>query len=457
MSTIHRTQPPIAASLPTVRIPRYEHARLSNGLRVALLEDKRFPSISLRLGLPGGNKVDPADRTGIAEMVAAMMTDGTASRTAREIAEESAQMGAQFHFSASDDFFIGVGTVLEDAFAEFLRLFSECLQQSVFPQEELTLRKQNRLHELMVERSEAGYWADARMYELAFGDHPYAVTSPEPEHVAAIERDDLLGMVKDRLLPEEGSLVLVGDLPARPLLMELLEATLGGWVRAEGSSVAKGDVLVNGLTGRGTPIHVIHRAGSVQAEVRLGRPAPERLHADYIPLTVLNSLLGGGASSRLFTEIREKQGLAYHVSSSYSALVEGGILALSTQVAMERVGDAVRGLRHEMRRLVDEPVPDAELASVRNYLNGTFVLRLESHASLANQISGIELLGLGDDYLENYTKRVAAVRSDELRSLAARYFDPDDYVLVVAGDARVLAPQLEPMGDVVVSEPGSPT
>jgi zinc protease len=124
---------------------------------------------------------------------------------------------------------------------------------------------------------------------------------------------------------------------------------------------------------------------------------------------------------------------------------------------MERVGEAVRGLQHEMRRLLDEPVPDAELASVRNYLNGTFVLRLESHASLANQISGIQMLGLGEDYLETYTQRVVAVTAEDLRSLAARYFNPDEYALVVAGDARMLAPQLEPMGNVTVTDPGAPT
>jgi zinc protease len=457
MSVKDRANPPIAASLPTVRIPRFEHARLGNGLRVTLLEDKRFPSISLRLGLPGGNKVDPASRTGIAEMVAAMMTDGTANRNARALAEESAQIGAQFHFSASDDFFVGVATVLEDGFAPFLRLFSECLRGSVFPEEELTLRKQNRLHELMVERSEAGYWADARMYELAFGEHPYAVTSPEPAHVAAIERGDLLAMVAERLTPDDADLVLVGDLPERSRLLDLLEASLGQWRGGNGQAPSREPGVPNGATDGRHPIHVIHRAGSVQAEVRLGRPAPNRLHPDYIPLMVLNSLLGGGASSRLFTEIREKQGLAYHVSSSYSALVEGGILALTTQVAMERVGEAVRGLQHEMRRLLDEPVPDAELASVRNYLNGTFVLRLESHASLANQISGIQMLGLGEDYLETYTQRVVAVTAEDLRSLAARYFNPDEYALVVAGDARMLAPQLEPMGNVTVTDPGAPT
>lgn len=454
MKPIDRNSPPVSAEFPRVRIPRFERAVLSNGLRVALLHDSRFPSISLRLGLPGGNKKDPSSRTGIAEIMAAMMTDGTSRHNARELAEASAQLGAQFHFASSDDFFVGVGTVLEDAFGPFLPLFAECLLGSEFPPDELALRKQNRMHELMVERSEAGYWADAKMYELAFGAHPYAVTSPEPEHIAAIEREDLARMSRSSFLPGEAVLVLVGDLPERERLHAQLEATLGVW-KGEAPEDVSVAVAPGGFDAASIPIHVIHRPGSVQAELRMGRPAPNRLHPDYLALSVLNTLLGGGASSRLFSEIREKQGLAYHVSSSYSALIEGGLLALTTQVAMDRVADAVLGLRHEIRRLVEEPVPAGELASVRNYINGTFVLRLESHASLANQISGVELLGLGDDYLDTYTARVAAVTAEELREIAGRYFVPEDYALVVAGDAAVLEPQLKELGPVVVSEPGS--
>ncbi|MCU0229417.1 MAG: insulinase family protein, partial [Bryobacterales bacterium] len=205
--------------------------------------------------------------------------------------------------------------------------------------------------------------------------------------------------------------------------------------------------------GRPPAVTLIHRPGSVQAEVRLGRPAIARNHPDYFPLTVLNTLLGGGASSRLFMEIREKQGLAYHVSSSMMALMESGMVSLSTQVSMERVGDAIRGLHHEMRRLENDAIPAEELQSIRNYLNGTFVLRLESHSSLANQISAIKLLGLGDDYLDEYVHRVAAVSLEDLRQTAARYFRPQDYSIVVVGDAQILEPQLQEFGDVSRATP----
>ncbi len=453
MKVLDRSIPPIAATLPVVRIPRFEQFALSNGLQVVLLEDPRFPSISLRLGLPGGNKFDPVSSTGASEMLAAMMTDGTPSRNAREIAEASALLGAQFHFATSDDFFIGAGTVLEESFEPFLELFAECLLESSIPEDELSLRKQNRLHELVVERSEAGYWADSHLYETVFENHPYAITSPEPGHVSALERAHLQEMKAISLAPAEAVLVLVGDLPERHRLVALLEGTFGQWK----SSGETASFLASGRAPQPSvgalPIQVIHRPASVQAELRLGRPAPHRLSDDYLPLSVLNTLLGGGASSRLFMEIREKQGLAYSVASSFSALVDGGILALSTQVAMDRVGDAVRGLHHELGRLLTEAIPEAELRSIHNYMNGTFVLRLESHSSLANQISGIKLLGLGDEYLETYTARVAAVSAGQLQRIATQYFNPKDFAIVVAGDAAVLEPQLAQFGEVKVTEP----
>jgi len=445
MSAMNRSLPPIAPALPKVRIPEREQHRLGNGLAVVLLRDTRFPSVSVRLGIAGGNRVDPSHRTGVAETLCSMLSDGTASHTARELADATALIGATMHYSASDDFFIGAGTVLEDNFEPFIRLFSECLLDSVYPEHELALHKQNRIQELMVERSEAGYWADARLYQDVFGEHPYAVTSPEPDHIAALERDDLTEMWASRVGPREAVIVLVGDLPPTEPLLKLLEAAFGGW-RNQTASAHTGQAS----NGNQAAVTLIHRAGSVQAEVRLGRPGIARNHPDYFPLTVLNTLLGGGASSRLFMEIREKQGLAYHVSSSLMALMEHGMVSLSTQVSMDRVGDAIRALHHEMRRLESEPIPAAELQSVRNYLNGTFVLRLESHSSLANQISAIHLLGLGDDYLERYVERVAAVSLENLRETAASYFRPEDFTIVVAGDAAVLEPQLNPFGNVTV-------
>ncbi len=450
MTISNRSTPPIAPSLPVVRIPHFEQYALSNGLPVVLLRDTRFPSVSLRLGIAGGNRVDPAHRTGVAETLCGMLSDGTSRHSARELADATAMLGASMHFSASDDFFVGSGTVLEDNLEPFVGLFAECLLDSVYPEDELALHKQNRIQELLVERSEAGYWADARLYQDVFGEHPYSVTSPDPEHIAALERSDLTSMWASRIGPREGVLVLVGDLPETGSLLALLEANFGAWKNP--TAPASTGIPSNG---RQPGVMLIHRAGSVQAEVRMGRPAIARNHPDYFPLTVLNTLLGGGASSRLFMEIREKQGLAYHVSSSMMALMEHGMVSLSTQVSMERVGDAIRGLQHEMRRLESEPIPTSELHSIRNYLNGTFVLRLESHSSLANQISAIKLLGLGDDYLERYVDRVAAVSLEMLNETAARYFRPEDYSIVVAGDASVLRSQLEAFGDVAMEEAGT--
>ncbi|MCW5962598.1 MAG: insulinase family protein [Bryobacterales bacterium] len=450
MPAVSRSVPPIAPALPVVRIPQFEEYALSNGLPVVLLRDTRFPSVSLRLGIAGGNRVDPPARTGIAETLCSMFSDGTSRHSARDLADATALLGASMHFSASDDFFVGSGTVLEDNFEPFVDLFSECLLESVYPEDELALHKQNRIQELMVERSEAGYWADARLYRDVFGEHPYAVMSPQPEHIAALERDDLSNMWARRIGPREAVLVLVGDLPETGNLLALLESRFGAWRNAtEAASTGQAS------SGSKPKVTLIHRAGSVQAEVRLGRPAIARSHADYFPLSVLNTLLGGGASSRLFMEIREKQGLAYHVSSSMMALMEHGMVSLSTQVSMDRVGVVIRGLQHEMQRLEAEPIAAEELQSVRNYLNGTFVLRLESHSSLANQISAIKLLGLGDDYLERYVERVAAVSTDALREAAARYFRPEDFSIVVAGDAVELEPQLREFGEVAVEEAGA--
>lgn len=188
----------------------------------------------------------------------------------------------------------------------------------------------------------------------------------------------------------------------------------------------------------------------MQADIRAGRLAVTRVDPDYFPLLVANTILGGGASSRIFANIREKQGFAYDARSALMPLKDSGSFCVVTQVRNEVLQPAIDAVLGEMRRIAKQEVDAEELATAKNYLSGVFVMRIETQDGLAGQLAAVKLLGLPVDYLEQYTARVRAVEPAQVRAAAARYIDPDPASIVVVADASAAANQLEPFGDVTV-------
>jgi zinc protease len=188
----------------------------------------------------------------------------------------------------------------------------------------------------------------------------------------------------------------------------------------------------------------------VQADIRVGRLAVTRAHPDYFPLLVANGVLGGSASSRLFMNIREKKGYAYDAHSALVPLKDSGVASVVTQVRNEVLAEALAGVLAEMRRLGRRGAAAREVVTAKNYLNGVFVIRLETQDGLASQLAGVRLMGLPLSYLERYGPRVRAVEPDRLQAAAAKYFDPEAASIVVVGDADQLAAPLAAFGEVAV-------
>ncbi len=198
---------------------------------------------------------------------------------------------------------------------------------------------------------------------------------------------------------------------------------------------------------------LVDRPGSVQADVHVGRLSIDRTSPDYFPLMVANDILGGGASSRLFMHVREEKGYAYDVHSSQVPLRTGGFFEASTQVRNEVIQPAIEDVLAEMKKISSEPVTTDELTNVKNYIAGSFVIRLETQAGLANQLATVKLLGLPTDYLETYVTRVRSVEPDQILRTAKKYISPESSAVVVVGDAAQIAKPLEKLGKVSVEKP----
>jgi zinc protease len=440
-----RSRPPETPSLPAFRMPSIYEAGLSNGLKILLVEDRRLPMVTLRLGFPAGSKFDPPDLSGLAEATAALLTQGTRTRTARQIAEEVAAIGGTLEAQAGADSLVLRGNALAENLAKLLELAADVTLQATFPEEEIGIYKNKRKQELLAERSQAAHWAEEKLAEAVFGSHPYARLNPTLESIERIERK-ALEAYRDRLLaPNTAVLILLGALPGREQTVKLVRDRFGSWepreaVRPPAANFPKPQ----------RSLKLVDRAGSVQADIRIGRLAVHRNDPDYFPLVVASTLLGGGASSRLFMNIREKKGFAYDAHSMLQPRKDAGLFSVVTQVRNEVVEPALEAVLEEMERIAKEPAKPEELADVKNYLSGIFVLGLETQSALANQLMTVKLMELAPDYLERYTARIQAVTAEQVQTAARKYISPENASLVIVGDAPELIKAVEKFGKPVI-------
>lgn len=443
MIGIDRTRPPVTPGLPSFKLPAVEEVALSNGLTVVLVTDRRFPLVTMRLGFDAGSKYEAPELAGLADATSAVMIEGTESRSAKQIADEITGLGGSLRADASADALVVAGNALAEYTDQLLELVADVARHASFPEEEVELRKQNRKQELLAQLSDAGFIADEKINQVIFGPHPYARQEPTLESIDRLDRAALSEFRTRRLAPNNAVLVLLGDLPANAAA--LVERWFGDWQSKDVPSPPPAAFPVPERS-----VVLVDRPGSVQADIRIGRIAITRIDPDYFPLLVGNTILGGGASSRLFTNVREAKGYAYDARSILHPMRDGGMFAAVTQVRNEVLKDSIDTVIDEMRRMGSEPVSDDELETAKNYLSGTFVIRLETQESLAAQIFGTRLLGLPLEYLEDYTRRVRAAGADEISAAASRYVDAATSAIVVVGDAQALAPQLEGFGEVTM-------
>jgi zinc protease len=444
---VDRTKPPETAALPSFKLPPVFETALPNGLRVVLVEDRRFPLTTLRLAVEAGSKFDPADSPGLSEAVATLLTEGTQARSQRQIAEQLAEIGGALKASSGSDGLTVMGSALAENLPKLLDLLADVSLNASFPDDEVKLYQAKRTQELLAERSEASFWADEKIAAAVYGSHPYSRINPTPESIAKLNRDVLARFRDTHLAPNNAVLILLGAIPSRDETLRLIKARFGGWQKQELPARPAPEFPASRRT-----VTLVDRPGSVQADIRVGRLAVDRISPDYFPLYVANAILGGGASSRMFTNIREKQGFAYDAHSSLQPRKNAGLFTAVTQVRNEVVGPALQAVQAELENLSKQPVPAAELADVKNYISGNFVMGLETQSGLATQLSNMKLLGLPDNYLETYTARVRSVEPSQIQSVAAKYLAPDNASIVVVGDASQIGKTLEKLGKVTLQK-----
>ena len=442
-AAVDRTKKPAPDPAPAAAFPDYKTVTLKNGLRVFVIEDDRKPTLSLRLLIKGGSTLDGTG-VGLAGFTAGLLNRGTATRDAATFAEECDFIGMKLEASAGPDAIsVGAGGLTKYT-AKILELFADAVLHPVFPAEQLAKEQKKAMSQLESEKKQPGPLLDKLQAKIIYGEHPYGNHST-PETVNAITRDDLVAFHKTWFAPNNATLAIVGDVKADEIV-PLVERALAAWEAHDVAMPKLPEIApVKGIT-----VHLVDRPGSVQSNIGITETGPPRNNPDSAELNVVNATLGGGFSGRLFQNLREKHGWTYGAYSAFGMNKLGGAFEASAETRNEVTIPAIKETLAELKRLREEPVPDAELELQRQYNIGNYLLSLENASRNAQRVQDIDLYGLAPDYYKRYAKRMESVTPSIAQQLAQQYISVENVAICVVGEAKEIKAELEKLGKVIV-------
>jgi zinc protease len=438
-----RQLPPPLAPRP-LNLPEQSATVLPNGLGLVVVEDKRLPLVSFRLAFRAGDANDPDDLPGLSDMMSHLLTEGTTTRTSRQIAEEVERYGATLAVGSSSDFSTVAASTLSVYADEILTLLADVTLNASFPQNEIDLARENTKQLLIQQRAQPNFLASERMSQVIFGRHPYSRLSPTPETLDAMTRDNLSRFRESTYIPNNAVLMVVGDVE-RDAIIERIEQLFSDW--KPGTLPDQNFPAPPKRSARA--IYVVDRPGSAQSNIVIANEGITRTNADYFPMLLMHTILGANASSRLFMNLREEKGYTYGAYSNVDARRLAGTFRATAEVRTPVTGASLHEFFYELNRIRDEAVTADELKNAKAYLSGVFPIRIETQDGLIDQLVSIRMYDLPTDYLKTYRDQINAVSAEDIQRVAQKYIRPDQAAVVIVGDAEEISAQVKPYSDSI--------
>ncbi len=427
--------PPAPAAPRSVTIPKPTEKTLKNGLRVIVIEDHDVPLVSAGVVVKNGGEVDPADLSGLAELTASLLTKGTKTRTAPEIAQQIEALGGTIESGAGWDASRAFINVMSGKIDPAMTILADVVRNPVFQEEEVERLRQQYLDNLSVTLGQPGSLASFVAARIVFGDaaygHPIAGT---PESLARIKQADIAGFHAKYYRPDNAVLVMGGSIKAADAF-KLAERLFGDWAKPAAALPARGQVGKMEQAGEKQRVVVIDMPDAGQAAVVLARTGISRTDPDYFRGIVTNSILSG-YSGRLNQEIRIKRGLSYGARSSLDVRRETGPFVASAQTKNPSGAEVASLLLSELGRLSTEPVAETELTPRKAVLIGGFGRNLETTDGLAFQVASLALYGLSLDEINNYIRNVQAVTAADVQKFAGSRLPTKNANIIIVGNAK---------------------
>ncbi|BCA54733.1 putative Zn-dependent peptidase, M16 family [Nitrospira sp. KM1] len=401
-----------------------------NGMTVVILEQHYVPIVEVHALIKAGSSHDLPERAGLANLVASLLDEGTTTRTSKQLAEQIDFVGGALEVKAGEDFTTASARVLKKDVDLAFTLLADILQHPVFNKQDFERIRGQVLGEMASDNDDPGHVAMKAFNQLVFHGHPYRwPLNGTEETVGKITPADVAAFYSKEYVPGQVILTVVGDVTAEQIT-GLTQTHFGSWKKA---------ALPVRTNKKAAPLEKktvqLIEKDLMQSSIVLGHGGISRTNPDFYAVTVMNYILGsGGFSSRLMDSIRDKQGLAYGIMSHFDARYMPGSFWISLQTRSEATNQAINGVLAEVKAIRESPVSDQELADAKSFLMGSFPLRLDSTAKLAQVLAQVEFYGLGFEYFSQYPKWIERVTKDDVQRVAKQYLDPHRYAMVVVGN-----------------------
>lgn len=399
------------------------------GIKAWLVQEPTIPMLALEISFRGGSALDPAGKAGLANLLSGVLDEGAGELDSQAFQERLEDLAISLRFNSGRDSFGGSLRTLTKNRDEAFRLLGLALTQPRFDQEPVDRIRGQIIAGIVRQREDPNRLAGRVFFETAFAGHPYAnPTRGTVESVSNVTAGDLRQFVESRFARDNMTIGAVGDITPEEL-GRLLDSALGGlpaksvpFEIADFTPVDTNDVL-------------IVRKSIPQSVVMFGMPGIKRSDPNYFAAVLLNHVLGGGSfSSRLYTEIREKRGLAYSVYSSVYPLESSGLVIGGVGSANAVVAESLALVREQFADIAENGISEEELAGAKTFITGSFPLGLNSNARIARTLVVLQEFDLGIDYLDRRAGIIDAVTIDDVRQMADRLFDSGNMLTVIVGD-----------------------
>ena len=436
---LDRKKIPPPGPTPDLRVPAWTKSSLPNGVDLIVSEKHDLPLVSFSITFLGGaNQFEPPDRTGLASITASMLSEGTKTRDGEALSNALQLLGTSVSTSVGAESG-SIGFVSTAAkFAPTLDIVADMLLNPVFPADALERLRAQRLVALTQARAQPGAIAGRVFPKVLYGTrHPYGRVATEAS-IKALTREEILRFHGNYFQPGRALITVVGDLTSAAA-KTTVEKALAGWARAGSRPAFDYPELP---PRQKTTIYLVDREGAAQSTFAIGHPGPARNTPDYFALQVMNTMLGGMFQSRLNANIREEKGYSYGVSSSFAYGKGPGAFRAGGDIVGDKTDAALVEFMKELRGIVGaRPVTDEELQTAKDSLIQRLPATFASVSAINGALTTLWSQGLPDDYYQQYTKAIAAVRKEDVRRVAKQYIDVDNLAIVIVGDrAKIEAP-----------------
>jgi zinc protease len=429
-------RPAVGPERPFQLAPRVERT-LPNGLRVIVTRQAAVPKVTVTVTVLSGYASDPADQTGLAQMTADAIQEGTKTRTSREVRRDVFGMGGSITAAVSQDYSSLSARGLSEFTPTLIDLIADVVMNPAIPADEVAILKQQHLQAAMQNKASPQFLSNRTFRQQLFGSHPYARTSETDVTLQAIDRQKIDAFHKSHYRPGNAFVLIVGDVNPDAAIAAV-EKSFGAWVGGDAPRATF--VAAPALSGR--HLYFVQRPNSIQSSISVGNTTIRRGDPRWFQLALANTIFGGAFNSRIIRNIREEKGYTYSPGSALTGFADAGFYRFSADVRNEVTGATLAEVFKEIDKMRAGGSDGDELQGAKQYMRGLFPIQTATQSGLATTLNNVYVFGLPKDYPETFRANIAAVTPEQVKSGASTLLGSQDSVIAIVGDYSKVKDQL---------------